>query len=105
MIKLTVDVSRKVGEAGTFGSRGAGIAFSDIEIEPSMLSNPTALAARIRGWYELAEIAMNEELTRLSGQPAPKPAQVAGPATSASAPAPAPMPSANGSAHLAASPR
>jgi hypothetical protein len=62
-IRLHVEVCKKEGTAN-YGSIGATCGL-EVEIDLATLADPAAAAARIRGFYSLCELAMNEELTRL----------------------------------------
>jgi hypothetical protein len=72
-IRLHVEVCKKEGTAN-YGSIGATCGL-EVEIDLATLADPTAAVARIRGFYSLCELAMNEELARLKD-----------PATAAAAP-------------------
>jgi hypothetical protein len=62
-IRLHVEVCKKEGTAN-YGSIGATCGL-EVEIDLATLADPTAAVARIRGFYSLCELAMNEELARL----------------------------------------
>jgi hypothetical protein len=68
-IRLHVEVCKKEGTAN-YGSIGATCGL-EVEIDLATLADPTAAAARIRGFYSLCELAMNEELARLKDPAAP----------------------------------
>jgi hypothetical protein len=83
-IRLKIEVCQKEGTEG-YGSIGATCGL-ELEIDQSVLADPAAAVARIRGYYAFCETAMNEELARLrTGQPA---AAGNGPAVAAAAPPP-----------------
>ena len=62
-IRLHVEVCKKEGTAN-YGSIGATCGL-EVEIDLATLADPSAAVARIRGFYSLCELAMNEELARL----------------------------------------
>src|ERR1700677_621611 len=62
-IRLHVEVCKKEGTAN-YGSVGATCGL-EVEIDLATLADPAAAVARIRGFYSLCELAMNEELARL----------------------------------------
>jgi hypothetical protein len=62
-IRLHVEVCKKEGTAN-YGSIGATCGL-EVEIDLATLADPAAAVARIRGFYSLCELAMNEELARL----------------------------------------
>jgi hypothetical protein len=62
-IRLHVEVCKKEGTAN-YGSIGATCGL-EVEIDLATLADPTAAVARIRGFYSLCELAINEELARL----------------------------------------
>ena len=74
MITLTVSVCKKVGTPN-YGSNGATCSFGNVELDDQLLHDPPALAAKIRGWYALAELAVEEEIGRLGNGHAPAPAR------------------------------
>jgi hypothetical protein len=77
-IRLRIEVCKKEGTEG-YGSIGATCGL-ELEIDQSVLSDPTAAVARIRGYYSFCETAMNEELARLrTDQPAAGPNPAADP--------------------------
>jgi hypothetical protein len=85
-IRLKIEVCQKEGTEH-FGSIGATCGL-ELEIDQSVLADPAAAVARIRGYYAFCETAMNEELARLrTGQPAAVTAN--GPAAAAAGPNPA----------------
>ena len=59
-VKLSVGLSRKVGEAN-FGSRGASVNL-ELEVEAVLADEPTRLHERIRQLFALARSAVAEEL-------------------------------------------
>jgi hypothetical protein len=73
-IRLHVEVCKKEGTAN-YGSVGATCGL-EVEIDLATLADPAAAVARIRGFYSLCELAMNEELARLK-DPAAAPAAAA----------------------------
>jgi hypothetical protein len=89
MITLNVSVCKKVGTAN-YGSNGATCSFANVELDEQLLHDPPALAAKIRGWYALAELAVEEEIGRLGNGHAAGPAATARQPVAALAPPPAP---------------
>jgi len=87
-IRLHIEVCKKEG-TDNYGSIGATCGL-ELEIDQSVLADPAAAVARIRGYYSFCETAMNEELGRLRN-PAADPA-AAGPNPAAEAPPPAKRP-------------
>jgi hypothetical protein len=84
-IRLHIEVCKKEG-TDHYGSIGATCGL-ELEIDQSVLADPAAAVARIRGYYSFCETAMHEELARLrTGQPAA--AATNGPAASAAGPNP-----------------
>jgi hypothetical protein len=69
-MKLTVSVSRKIGQP-QFGSEGASCGM-EIDIEQSSLDNPGLLADRIRAAFQLVELAVENQLERAAEPPAPR---------------------------------
>jgi len=70
MIKLSVSVCMKDGRAGSFGSRGTECTISEIEIDLGLLAKPEQVAATIRQWYDLTELAAQERLDKLNAKAA-----------------------------------
>jgi hypothetical protein len=66
-MKLTVGVSRKIGQAN-YGSEGASCSL-EIELDQSTLDQPAALADRIRGAYQIVQQAVEDQLERASEPP------------------------------------
>jgi hypothetical protein len=60
MLKLNAGFSRKVGEPN-YGSRGASINV-ELEVESHLIGDPDGLLGRIRGLFDLARRAVDEEL-------------------------------------------
>lgn len=60
MIKLNAGFSRKMGEPN-YGSRGASVNV-ELEVESGLISDPNALADRIRRLFELARRSVDIEL-------------------------------------------
>jgi hypothetical protein len=86
-IRLRIEVCKKEGTEG-YGSIGATCGL-ELEIDQSVLADPAAAVARIRGYYSFCESAMTEELARLRiAQPA------AASSNSPAAPAASPDPTA-----------
>jgi len=61
-LKLNIGLSRKVGEAH-YGSRGASINL-EVELESSVLNDPSQLRERVRDLYMLARQSVDDELQR-----------------------------------------
>ena len=61
MLRLNAGFSRKIGEPN-FGSRGASINV-ELELESNLIGDPDALAARIKGLFDLARQAVDDELS------------------------------------------
>jgi hypothetical protein len=70
-IRLHVEVCKKEGTAN-YGSIGATCGL-EVEIDLATLADPLAAVARIRRFYSLCELAMNEELARLKDPAAAAP--------------------------------
>ncbi len=83
-IRLHVEVCKKEGTAN-YGSVGATCGL-EVEIDLATLADPASAVARIRGFYSLCELAMNEELARLK-DPAAAPATAAADPTTPPSPA------------------
>ena len=67
-IRLRIEVCKKEG-TDHYGSIGATCGL-ELEIDQSVLADPAAAVARIRGYYSFCETAMHEELGRLrTGRP------------------------------------
>jgi hypothetical protein len=66
-MKLTVGVSRKIGQAN-YGSEGASCGL-EIELDQSTLDQPAALAERIRAAYQIVQSAVEDQLERGSEPP------------------------------------
>ncbi len=64
MLKLNAGFSRKVGEPN-YGSRGASVNV-ELEVESQLISDPEGLSRRIRGLFELARQAVDDELAASS---------------------------------------
>jgi len=83
-IRLHIEVCKKEG-TDNYGSIGATCGL-ELEIDQSVLADPAAAVARIRGYYSFCETAMHEELGRLRTG---RPAAANGPAAAAAGPNPA----------------
>ena len=70
MITLSIRVCKKVGRAN-YGSDGADCGLANIELDESLLARPDQLAATIRKWYAVAQVAVEEQLARTDGQSQP----------------------------------
>jgi hypothetical protein len=71
-IRLRIEVCKKEG-TDHYGSIGATCGL-ELEIDQSVLADPAAAVARIRGYYSFCETAMHEELARLRNGNATTPA-------------------------------
>lgn len=60
MVRVNVGLSRKTGEAN-YGSRGASVNF-EVELEPQFSDQPDQLRAAVRRLFQLARVAVEEEL-------------------------------------------
>ncbi len=68
-IRLHISVCRKESPAGSFSSFGAECGL-ELELDGSLLADPTALLAKAQEHYGFCEIAMNDQLQRLRIQAA-----------------------------------
>lgn len=78
MLKLNAGLSRKVGEPH-YGSRGASVNV-ELELESGLGADPDGLLTRIRGLFELARRAVDQELAGPPGETAGHGAGPTGPA-------------------------
>jgi hypothetical protein len=65
-LKLNVGLSQKIGEAN-YGSRGASVNV-EMELDGSLITEPTKLQERIRQLFGLARTSVAEELNANHGQ-------------------------------------
>src|SRR2546421_2001743 len=67
-LKLNVGASRKVSD-NHYGSRGASVNL-ELELDASLITEPTRLQERIRQLFSLVRVSLTEELNGGNGHPA-----------------------------------
>jgi hypothetical protein len=85
MITLNISVCKKVSTVdrngrSDYGSNGATCGLSNIEIDAALLDDAQALQATIRGWYGIAQGAVEDELARLGSEAQAQPKSQPAPA-------------------------